>query len=211
MNAILKMTTHEPKNLDKWKMPSSYFGATHEDSYVFLGQNRDSDVLTRCNFEVALEELGGESETVQVIHEGHWAVGWVEWIKIDANDLKALRKADAMAEALDNYPILDEQRFSDMEYEESQECLRSNLSWFIRDLCKELDLDYSELSKGQYEALEAFISAAFDYEGSYSGEAWFCVDRAKRNYDSFKGDIYYPKAASKRLIKALDAKFGGKA
>lgn len=35
-----------------------------------------------------LRELGGESETVRVVRESHWAVGWVEWIAIHESDIE---------------------------------------------------------------------------------------------------------------------------
>ena len=41
-----------------------------------------------------LEALRGESETVIVVRESHWAVGWVEWIKIHELDTTALAIAD---------------------------------------------------------------------------------------------------------------------
>ena len=68
---------YTPNKLNLWQHPESYYGAAWPDSYVFLSQSRDSDALTRSNFECGLELLGGESDTVQVIRERHWACdGW---------------------------------------------------------------------------------------------------------------------------------------
>jgi len=33
--------------LQKWTMPLNYFGEKWKDYYIFLGQTRDSDTLTR--------------------------------------------------------------------------------------------------------------------------------------------------------------------
>ncbi|MEH2569789.1 hypothetical protein [Bradyrhizobium sp. AZCC 2289] len=41
-----------------------------------------------------LKALGGESETVIVVRETHYLVGWVEWIAIHQDDEKALKIAD---------------------------------------------------------------------------------------------------------------------
>ena len=82
--------SYEPKHLKRWTMPNSYFGAVWPNYYVFLGQHRDSDALTRSNFTCGLKALGGESETVEVVRESHWAVGWVEWIAIHQDDAAAL-------------------------------------------------------------------------------------------------------------------------
>lgn len=206
MNALKQ---YIPSHLELWTMPSSYFGATHEGSYVFLGQHRDSDVLTRSNFEVALERLGGESETVQVIREGHWAVGWVEWIKIDANDFEALKAADEMMKALDGYPVLDESHYSEKEHNENYEYLQSEMTYFMCKLCEALKLDVDKLSKNEKKTLEQFIEAAFFYEASYSGEAYFNIDRI--DLERINGDCDYyrtMKGASKKIIKLIDKNFG---
>ena len=65
-----------------------------------VGQSRDSDCLEQSNFAAMLASLGGESETVLVVRESHWAVGWVEWIAIHEADEKALAIADAQCERL---------------------------------------------------------------------------------------------------------------
>ena len=38
-------------------------------------RNRDSDLLSESNFTVALRELGGEGDKVEVHRMGHWACG----------------------------------------------------------------------------------------------------------------------------------------
>lgn len=115
------MDIYEPEHLKLWTMPDHYFGAVWPAYYVFLGQHRDSDSLTRSNFQCALKAIGGESETVHVVHEGHWAVGWVEWIAIHQDDHEALRKADEIMRELEEYPVVDEMHWSEVEMEEANE------------------------------------------------------------------------------------------
>ena len=69
----------QTETINRWTMPDSYYGSQWPEYFVFLSQSRDSDALTRSNFECGLKALGGESEAVQVVREGHWAVGWIEW------------------------------------------------------------------------------------------------------------------------------------
>ena len=107
--------------LTKWTRPDSYIGAEWPEHYVFLGRHRDSDTLTESNFEVALAQLGGESDTVQIVREGHWAVGWVEWIAIHESDTEARDKAQDMLDSLADYPVLDESEWSEREYEAMQD------------------------------------------------------------------------------------------
>jgi hypothetical protein len=116
------MPITEAKNrLPRWSMPENYFGAEWSEYFVFLGQHRDSDSLTRSNFICGLKALGGESETIRVIRESHWAVGWVEWIAIHESDAAALSAASEIAENLEDYPVVDEMHWSDLEYEEAAE------------------------------------------------------------------------------------------
>lgn len=110
-----------PEHLKLWTLPSNYAGAEWPDHYVFLGQHRDSDALVRANFKAGLKALGGETDTVLVIHEGHWAVGWVEWIAIHKDDHKALELADDIMASLEDYPVVDDDAFSAEEDEEAQE------------------------------------------------------------------------------------------
>lgn len=105
--------------LKLWSRPDSYWGAEWPDYYVFLGQHRDSGTVDRSNFEAGLEAIGGTSETVIVVCESHWAVGWVEWIAIHESDAKALQEADEIAAALKGYPVVDENHLSELEFNEA--------------------------------------------------------------------------------------------
>lgn len=113
--------TYTPKHLRLYRRPECYIGPTYFDYYPFLGQSRDSDALERSNFACGLELIGGESETVLVIRDHHWAVGWVETIYIHQSDEHALRKADEITERLANYPVVDESHYSDLEFSEVAE------------------------------------------------------------------------------------------
>jgi len=109
------------ESLTRWEVPDSWFGQHWEGWFVGLGQNRDSDALDRSNFRAALEALGGESETVQVVREGHWAVGWIEWIAIHESDERALSIQYEIEGSLQDYPVLDESDWSEEESEEANE------------------------------------------------------------------------------------------
>jgi hypothetical protein len=74
-----------------------------------VGQNKNSAALTRSNFTVALEQLGGESDTVQVHRFGHWGVGWHELILIDPADTDAVKIAEDIEAVLQDYPVLSEE------------------------------------------------------------------------------------------------------
>lgn len=113
---------YEPKHLRLWTMPANYAGEVWPDYYSSgVGQSRDSDTLERSNFTAMLADLGGESETVIVVRESHWAVGWVEWIAIHSSDDRALETADENVARLADYPVLDEDGWSELEYNEASD------------------------------------------------------------------------------------------
>ena len=110
-----------PESLKRWTLPDSYAGAQWPEYFVFLGQHRDSDTVDRSNFISGLAAIGGESETVLVVRESHWAVGWVEWIAIHQDDEQALRKADEIAGHLTDYPVVSDDHLSQLEWDEACE------------------------------------------------------------------------------------------
>lgn len=134
--------TYESKYLERWTRPSYFMQHCEEWYYtkacfVFIGQNRDSDALTRSNFTCALEELGGESDTVKVISESHWACGWIEWIAIHESDTKALEVAESIVCALADYPVLNESHWSELEWTEASDFWAGMGIEERVDLCRE--------------------------------------------------------------------------
>jgi hypothetical protein len=121
-DTTMKTETYEPANLKLWSHPENYIGECWPATYsTGVGQSRDSDALERSNFRTMLDAIGGESETVTVVRESHWAVGWVEWIAIHQDDAKALKIADEQVERLAEYPVLDDDDFSETEQQDANE------------------------------------------------------------------------------------------
>lgn len=137
--------TYEPENLKRWTRPESFFAMDNGWQYsskcfVFLGRHRDSDLITESNFTCALKRLGGESDTVKVVFESHWAVGWVEWIAIHESDVTALQEADAVLDELNDYPILDESHYSELESNAVDECWRDMGMKERASYCRDADI-----------------------------------------------------------------------
>jgi len=135
----MKMLEHleNLRALKRWTLPDSYAGAEWSEYFVFLGQSRDSSALERYNFECGLEALEGESETVIVVRERHWAVGWVEWIAIHESDTAAIVRAEGMLCALEDYPVLDETHFSELEWSEAENYWQQLPIRYRVELCAE--------------------------------------------------------------------------
>lgn len=122
---------YTPGHLKLWTLPQCYAGAHWNGFYVFLSQHRDSGALDRANFDTAWnivvkamskDSIPGDADdcaTCVRVRENHWAVGWVEWIAIHESDTEALKAADAAMVRLENYPVLDEELFSQYETDEA--------------------------------------------------------------------------------------------
>ena len=112
----LKEVVAHPSGLDSL---DNYAGQIPDPEWLcLLTRSRDSDCLTESNWFSALRELGGESDNVTIDHFGHWACGW--WVSLSVRagtpEHDIARK---IADRLENYPVLDEEDFSQREYEDA--------------------------------------------------------------------------------------------
>jgi hypothetical protein len=122
----------QPKHLKLWQHPPYYIGKTWYEYYPVIGQHRDSKRLDRSNFAVAQEilqdvakaypEWKNESPMLVNPYESHWAVGHTEWIGVHKDaPVEVLKTAEWLLGKLEDYPILDETRYSDLEWKETSE------------------------------------------------------------------------------------------
>lgn len=119
--------------LNLWVYPKNYHGADWSDYYVILGQHRDSDILTRCNWKAATETLEALAEQLdafdddgdsylQIAHDSHWAVGWCDTLLVHKDaPTQLIAEAERIVKQLRDYPVLDENLFSEMEETEANE------------------------------------------------------------------------------------------
>lgn len=148
--------------------PCVYWGE-HGDWLLAYGTNREADSLTRSNFASLLKLLGGESDTVAVERENHWAVGWVEYILIDPSDTVRVAIADKALDDLRDYPVLDEMHWSDLESDEF------------------FDLAKGELQR--YEGWEAVWDEECRNSNSGAGDAsaeWAIIEAARERLEALE-------------------------
>lgn len=89
-------------------------------------QTRDSECLSRSNFDTVLELLASVNEdSWRVDRFGHWGPGWFEVILISPADEQALEIAGNIVARLENYPSLDDDKLSEMELDEARESWRN--------------------------------------------------------------------------------------
>jgi len=122
---------------------SNYSGPDHGHAVVVVGMTRDSDLLSISNFECALERLGGESPTVEVLSMGHWACGWIKLLTVNPQDRKALIEAYTIKRELDEYPVLDDDDFSEREYEAFSNYAEESKQDLAKALCAHFGLPES--------------------------------------------------------------------
>jgi len=101
-----------------------------------VGQARGSGALSRSNFEVAECELD-TLDPNQVDHEvhrfGHWGPGWFEVIVLRPDTPCAIW-GEETERALEDYPVIDEEHFSQTECDEVEE------SWKYTSLAERVTL-----------------------------------------------------------------------
>ena len=140
------------EKLKLWEQPKNYFGENPVDYFVVYAQHRDSGLIQRANYEVFKNFLNMKAKAY--MHEfsaSHWAVGYVDHLLIHKDTPEEiLQEIDEMLQSIDEYAILDENVFAEMESFEAQEfwesllldekievCKRAGISIFTarQDLC----------------------------------------------------------------------------
>lgn len=143
------MNASEHLQAHAWKTPRDYGGFDPVGDYCVMSRTRESDLLARVNWDVACEALKAEAyddgregfETRPVVYHwraGHWAVGWVEYLMVRADAPDAmLTAAGEMLCSLADYPILDEGRYSETEWDAVcaywEQCSVSERVRYLRD------------------------------------------------------------------------------
>jgi len=90
---------------------------------VDLGSYRDADALTRSNYavvETLLRDADGNGESWHEETSRHWAVGWTANFAVAPGSQAETVLRDAVAQ-LDDYPVLDEDHYSELEFDEASE------------------------------------------------------------------------------------------
>ena len=156
------------KHLKLWETPECYMGNDFPDHYVFLGQSRDSDALTESNFIKGLEEIGGETdddEQVFVHRSSHFLCGWVECILIHKTASAALAKAEDISERMEDYPVVDEEHWCNLEHEKAESIWKDLTP---KDRLEHCRLPHVEIDYPDYPTLLRSIRTGHYYLGNAS-------------------------------------------
>lgn len=88
------------------------------DWLIVVSQTRDSDELTRSNYDTVYSEASRSllESNWAVEESNHWAFGWVEFIIVRPNE-KGKEFADRIKESLEDYAVLDETLYSQYQHD----------------------------------------------------------------------------------------------
>lgn len=88
----------------------------HRDHFYLLSVGRDSRCLERSNFEVLEAKLKALGANYTIETHGHWACGWLDHLLLSFdNSPQVVREIATMVHGLNDYPILDEDHYSQLE------------------------------------------------------------------------------------------------
>lgn len=96
-----------------------------------LGTSRDASFLAKANWETILEEI--DDYEAEVMRSRHWAFGWTNQLIFDVTDPATVEWLWELKGALEQYPVLDDQKFSSIEHEEMQKAIDNYLLDIILD------------------------------------------------------------------------------
>lgn len=120
------------KTLSEFFQHSSAYWGERGHWLVVMTKHRDADCLSRSNFRCALQLLGGNgnegakgsqeiNDNLAIEEASHWAVGWLQYLIINPEAKELVAKAERMLEKLEDYPVLSDADFSNLETEEANE------------------------------------------------------------------------------------------
>lgn len=147
----------EPDNAENW----------HLYHYV----NRDSGLLEESNAAAIEREMAryiSAGVNVQKQHFTHWAVGWVDALAVRVYDKRgrvtaAFRKLCEIQDRLADYPVLDDDDYSNREYEATVANIADAAHWYCdTDITEDQSEEvFSWLFQNNQAAIEADSQAAY--------------------------------------------------
>lgn len=140
---------------------------------------RDSGALERANWieqESALKKADPDSESNETHRFGHWACGWFEIVLVKPGT-NAADVAAELAAALEDYPILCEDRLSAIEHEEeSADWANYGAADFASAIKRALGLCEDNADRvdalSTDELFELFHQVGGPYRSHYEGNGW---------------------------------------
>lgn len=177
--------------------------------------HRDSEVMDKANWIAIKRQLFQEGDWLNEKEEGevaddeddvdsfedlkddapfdilgcsHWAVGWTSQILVDHSNEDALKAVYSIYEDLQNYPVLDDELFSEMETKDQLDtlincfdCSPEEASWVYYGI-SDLGTDFESMTDDQVEELKNDYAYPAPDGGRAVENKWFADDKPKADH-----------------------------
>jgi hypothetical protein len=124
-----------------------YMGKRPIDYFVLLSHHRNSGILQESNWIASKKILDEKNCDYEVFGCSHWLVGWVESIIIHQSEIESIDIANDIYDSIKEYPILDEELFSNMEY----------------DLARDIAIDMIKYDNWKGKEKDCWLNECVDY------------------------------------------------
>ena len=145
------------ENIHKWQRASNYLGDDLGEYYVIYSRHRDSDILNLSNwqclirdFDQFIKEFGDD---YFIPRFSDWLVGWSELILVHESQTNLLKYCDKAVGKINNYPVYDEEHYSNMQMEELEKFIKQEIDYFLSDHSEDIDYECKTYFK-DYEPIE---------------------------------------------------------
>ena len=125
--------------MPKWNTNGApYMGERYPDYFVLYTHNRDSDNLQESNWRSFIKRLEERKIPYEIIRSTHWLCGWVESIIIhETTEPIQLQYCNELYDHYLDYPVVDEEDYSNLQFEKAEE------------LCREIRSDIDNLEDNE--------------------------------------------------------------
>ena len=124
--------------MERWEKPSNYLGGDYSDYYVICSHHKNSGLLAESNWDEVVKRLENH---VKVASCGHWMTGWIEFALIHHTDMEGIKLAQAIDDEIAEYPILNEDDFTERESKYAEELWDSMSGHEKQGYIDDLNLD----------------------------------------------------------------------
>lgn len=137
---LAEMSLEKPSDFGWWGNDDMF----HTWGWAGIDMHRDSSILDQSNFAVITQDLIEKfPDDFKIVGVGHWAVGHADRLTVrvlidenngfdESNITDAFKAAIEWLNELDDYPIANEEHYSEMEYLESIEFIMQYLPPFVQ-------------------------------------------------------------------------------
>ena len=146
------------KLIDYFGSPYSYYNGEHGDWIMLYTTTRDSSLLDMSNLEYIKKEFGYPNKDICIERASCSLVGYRDYFIVNPENTEFVKKAENILKRLEDYPVLSDDLYSNMEFEEY-------LEW--------LDIAERELS-AEYDGIPELLEKYSDeiHELSYDNEGY---------------------------------------